>query len=151
LIIAVGGFASTTLDLSRSIKGVTYYSTVSRLEHFSSPTQASFSQTPLLENKLIMQLRTILISTGILAFVTSFTSGGPTPAIPAAGPGKRTNVNRNVGSVQVDISPNDDGQVFNQNDPISFIGYDERLEGRKPGAYTWIDVLIGGTMVRRSP
>ncbi|KAH9956744.1 hypothetical protein BC827DRAFT_1230125 [Russula dissimulans] len=87
-----------------------------------------------------MQLRTILISTGILAFVTSFTSGGPTPAIPAAGPGKRTNVNRNVGSVQVDISPNDDGQVFNQNDPISFIGCSDWGDDGSPLAVT----LTGG-------
>ncbi|KAH9957493.1 hypothetical protein BC827DRAFT_1225019 [Russula dissimulans] len=70
--------------------------------------QASFSQTPLLANKLIMQLRTILISTGILALATSLTLGGTTHAILAIGPGKRTNVNRYVSWAQLDILPQGD-------------------------------------------
>jgi hypothetical protein len=79
-----------------------------------------------------MQLRTILISTGILAFATSFTSGGPTPAIPAAGSGKRTNVNRD-GTVKVEIYPNEIGHVFHASETVELTGYDEKREGRKPG------------------
>ncbi|KAH9959973.1 hypothetical protein BC827DRAFT_426289 [Russula dissimulans] len=49
-----------------------------------------------------MQLRTILISTGILAFATSLTLGGPTPTEP----GKRTNANGDVPPLDVYVSHN---------------------------------------------
>ncbi|KAH9956102.1 hypothetical protein BC827DRAFT_1234072 [Russula dissimulans] len=111
---------------------------------------ASFSQTPLLANKLIMQLRTILISTGILALATSLTSGGPTPAIPTTEPRKRTSVNhyRDTDYVPwavLDIkstTPYQGASYLGPGATISLSGYDEKLKGRKPGAYTWIELLV---------
>ncbi|KAH9953924.1 hypothetical protein BC827DRAFT_1159004 [Russula dissimulans] len=76
-----------------------------------------------------MQLRTILISTGLLAFATSFALGGPTPAIHATGP--CTNVNRgdNVIPVAVIMAWNDFSVPLNFGDWIAL----NRLERMDTG------------------
>ncbi|KAH9952442.1 hypothetical protein BC827DRAFT_1387625 [Russula dissimulans] len=77
-----------------------------------------------------MQLRTILISTGILALATSLTLGGPTPVILATGPGKRTNVDRrDPVPLQLILLQNTDGAILEEGDSISVVGFEGSASG----------------------
>jgi hypothetical protein len=66
-----------------------------------------------------MQLRTTLISTGILALATSLTLGGP------------------IHVILLDLAVEEyytPPQALSQGDTISVTGYDEMIKGKKPGS-----------------